>query len=62
MRLHLGMLVEDLRRRGRERAVVRHVGNRRRVTSYGELVRLGAVCGAAGGAGYWAGRAGGVVG
>ncbi len=40
MRLHLGMLVEDLRRRGRERAVVRHVGNRRRVTSYGEIARL----------------------
>ena len=40
MRLHLGMLVEDLRRRGRERAVVRHVGVRRRVTSYEEIARL----------------------
>jgi long-chain acyl-CoA synthetase len=40
MRDHLATLLDDFRRFGRETAVVRYQGNRRRVTSYGELARL----------------------
>jgi len=40
MRDHLATLLDDFRRFGREIAVVRYQGNRRRVTSYGELARL----------------------
>jgi len=40
MRDHLATLLDDFRRYGRETAVVRYQGNRRRVTSYGELARL----------------------
>lgn len=40
MRDHLASLVEDFRRYGREIAVVRYKGNRRRVTTYGEIARL----------------------
>ena len=40
MRDHLATLLYDFRRYGREVAVVRYQGNRRRVTSYGELARL----------------------
>jgi long-chain acyl-CoA synthetase len=40
MREHLATLVEDFRRHGRQIAIVRHQGNRRRVTTYGELAQL----------------------
>ena len=40
MRDHLATLLEDFRRYDREIAVVRYQGNRRRVTTYGELARL----------------------
>ncbi len=40
MRDHLATLIDDFRRLDREIAVVRYQGNRRRVTSYGELARL----------------------
>ena len=40
MRDHLASLIDDFRRFDREVAVVRYQGNRRRVTTYGELARL----------------------
>jgi long-chain acyl-CoA synthetase len=40
MRDHLGTLIDDFREYDREIAVVRYQGNRRRVTTYGELARL----------------------
>jgi long-chain acyl-CoA synthetase len=40
MRNHLGTLFDDLRRYDRQIAVVRFQGNRRRVTTYGEIARL----------------------
>jgi len=40
MRNHLATILDDFRRFGRETAVVRYQGNRRRVTTYGELARL----------------------
>ena len=40
MRDHLAALLDDFRSYGREVAVVRYKGNRRRVTTYGELARL----------------------
>jgi long-chain acyl-CoA synthetase len=40
MRDHLGTLLDDFRRYGHEVAVVSYQGNRRRVTTYGEVARL----------------------
>jgi len=40
MRNHLGTFLDHYRGHPRDIAVVRHQGNRRRVTTYGELVRL----------------------
>ena len=40
MRDHLATLLEDFRRYAGETAVVRHQGNRRRITAYGEIARL----------------------
>jgi long-chain acyl-CoA synthetase len=40
MRDHLATLVDDFRRYNREIAVVRYRGNRRRVSTYGEIARL----------------------
>jgi long-chain acyl-CoA synthetase len=40
MRVHLGTLLDDFRSYGREIAVVRYQGNRRRVTSYGQIAQL----------------------
>ena len=40
MREHLATLLNDFRKLNREIAVVRYQGNRRRVTTYGELARL----------------------
>ncbi|KAA6457923.1 AMP-binding protein [Acidobacteria bacterium AB60] len=40
MREHLATLVEDFRRYGREIAIVRYRGVRRRVSTYGEIARL----------------------
>jgi long-chain acyl-CoA synthetase len=40
MRDHLATLLDDFRRYGGDIAVVRHRGNRRRVTTYGEIARL----------------------
>jgi long-chain acyl-CoA synthetase len=40
MRDHLATLLDDFRRYGREIAVVRYQGNRRRVTTYGEIASL----------------------
>src|ERR1700728_2851695 len=40
MRDHLASLIDDFRRFDREIAVVRYQGNRRRVTTYGELAGL----------------------
>ena len=40
MRDHLATLLDDFRRYDREIAVVRYQGNRRRVTTYGEIARL----------------------
>ena len=37
---HLAALIDDFRRLDRDIAVVRYQGNRRRVTTYGELARL----------------------
>ena len=46
MREHLATLLEDFRRYGRDIAVVRYEGNRRRVTTYAELARMAAQFGA----------------
>jgi long-chain acyl-CoA synthetase len=40
MRDHLATLIDDFRRYDREIAVVRYRGNRRRVSTYGEIARL----------------------
>ena len=40
IRDHLATLVEDFRRYDREIAVVRYQGNRRRVSTYGDIARL----------------------
>jgi long-chain acyl-CoA synthetase len=40
MRANLAELIEDFRCLGSERAVVRYMGNRRKVTSYGEMAKL----------------------
>ncbi|MGO9316579.1 MAG: AMP-binding protein [Terracidiphilus sp.] len=40
MRDHLATLLDDYRRFNRQLAVVRHQGNRRRATTYGEIARL----------------------
>jgi long-chain acyl-CoA synthetase len=40
MRDHLATLLDDFRRYDRQIAVVRHLGNRRRATTYGEIARL----------------------
>ncbi len=40
MRDHLATLIDDFRALDREIAVVRYQGNRRRITTYGELARL----------------------
>jgi long-chain acyl-CoA synthetase len=40
VRPHLATLLDDFRRYGRETAIVRYVGVRRRVTSYEEIARL----------------------
>jgi long-chain acyl-CoA synthetase len=40
MRDHLATLLYDFRRYDRQTAVVRHQGNRRKLTTYGELARL----------------------
>jgi long-chain acyl-CoA synthetase len=40
MRDHLATIIDDFRRFDRDIAVVRYQGNRRRVTTYGELARL----------------------
>lgn len=40
MRDHLATIIDDFHRLNREIAVVRYQGNRRRVTTYGELARL----------------------
>ena len=40
MRDHLATLLYDFRRHSSEVAVVRYQGNRRRVTTYGEIARL----------------------
>ncbi len=40
MRPHLATLLDDFRRYGREKAIVRYVGNRRRVASYEEIAKL----------------------
>jgi long-chain acyl-CoA synthetase len=40
VREHLATLLDDFRRHGGEIAVVRYQGNRRRVTTYGEIARL----------------------
>jgi len=40
VRPHLASLLDDFRRYGRETAIVRYVGVRRRVTSYEEIARL----------------------
>jgi long-chain acyl-CoA synthetase len=40
LRDHLAPFLDDFRRYGGEIAVVRHQGNRRRVTTYGEIARL----------------------
>src|ERR1700677_3430579 len=42
MRDHLATLLDDFRRYGSEIAVVRYQGNRRRVSTYGEIARLAA--------------------
>jgi long-chain acyl-CoA synthetase len=46
MREHLASLLDDFRRYPHEIAVVRYQGNRRRVTTYGDLARLAARFGA----------------
>ena len=40
VRPHLATLLDDFRRFGREKAIVRHIGIRRKVTSYEEIARL----------------------
>src|SRR6476469_9601108 len=40
MRSHLATLLDDYRNHPRDIAVVRHQGNRRRVTNYGELAHM----------------------
>ena len=40
MRSHLATLLEDFRRFGSEKAVVRHTGNRRKSASYEDVARL----------------------
>jgi long-chain acyl-CoA synthetase len=40
MRSHLATILDDYRSHPRDIAVVRHQGNRRRVTTYGELARM----------------------
>jgi long-chain acyl-CoA synthetase len=40
MRPHLATLLDDLRCFGREKAIIRHTGNRRRATSYEEMASL----------------------
>ena len=40
MRDHLATIIDDFRRMDRDIALVRYQGNRRRVTTYGELARL----------------------
>ena len=40
MREHLATLLDDFRGYSREVAVVRHQGNRRRVSTYGDVARL----------------------
>ena len=40
MRDHLATILDDFRRLDREIAVVRYQGNRRRVTTYGDLAQL----------------------
>jgi long-chain acyl-CoA synthetase len=40
MRDHLATLLDDFRRFDRQIAIVRHQGNRRRATTYGEIARL----------------------
>src|SRR5580698_6037928 len=40
MRPHLATLLDDFHRFGREAAIVRHTGNRRRTTTYNEVARL----------------------
>jgi long-chain acyl-CoA synthetase len=40
MRAHLATLLDDFRRHGRQIAVVRYQGNRRRVSTYEEIARL----------------------
>jgi long-chain acyl-CoA synthetase len=40
MRIHLATLLDDYRSHARDIAVVRHQGNRRHVTTYGELARM----------------------
>ncbi len=40
MRPHLATLLDDLRRSGREKAIVRHIGVRRRVATYGDIANL----------------------
>jgi long-chain acyl-CoA synthetase len=40
MRDHLATLIDDFRRYNREIAVIRYRGNRRRVSTYGEIARL----------------------
>ncbi len=37
MRPHLATLLDDLRRFGHQKAIIRYVGNRRRVTTYAEI-------------------------
>ena len=57
MREHLATLLDDFRSYGREIAVVRYQGNRRRVTTYGEVAQPGRpFCRAAGRAGHRAWR------
>ena len=46
MRDHLATLLDDFRRLDRDTAVVRMQGNRRRVTSYGEIARRAGRCAA----------------
>jgi len=40
VRAHLATLLDDFRRFGDETAIVRYIGIRRRVTSYGEVATL----------------------
>src|SRR5271154_4433555 len=40
MRPHLATLLDDFRRFGRQKAIVRYAGNRRRITTYEEIASL----------------------